>query len=37
MQEAARLADVLPFMVTHVGLQGVFNLAASSKQLKAAC
>jgi hypothetical protein len=37
MKAADCLSDVLPLMATHVGLQGVFSLAASSKQLRAAC
>jgi hypothetical protein len=37
MQAADCLPDVLPLMATHVGLRGVIGLAASSKQLRAAC
>jgi hypothetical protein len=37
MTAADCLCDVLPLMATHVGLLGVGSLAASSKQLRAAC
>jgi hypothetical protein len=37
MEAADRLSGVLPFMAIHIGLQGVYSLAASSKQLRAAC